>query len=64
MSKVSIMYRNIVQTTKIGRFEKIDKKKRRQKKTDFQTSELRSRSKNWETDTFVEIKRKIIQRSG
>ena len=55
MSKVSIMYRNIVQTTKIGRFEKIDKKKRKQKKRDFQTSELRSRSKNWGTDTFVEI---------
>ena len=45
MSKVSIMYRNIVQNTEIGRFEKSDKKQK-QKKRDFQASELCSRSKN------------------
>ena len=32
MSKVSIMYRNIVQNTEIGRFEKSDKKQKQKKK--------------------------------
>ena len=39
------MSRNIVQTNEIRRFEKSDQKQK-QKKSDFQTSELRSRSKN------------------
>ena len=44
ISKLSIMSRNIVQIIEIRRFEKSDKKTK--KKRDFQTSELRSRSKN------------------
>ena len=45
ISKLSIMSRNIVQTNEIRRFEKSDKKTT--KKSDFETSELRSRSKKW-----------------
>ena len=44
------MSRNIVQTNEIRRFEKSDKKK--QKKSDFQTSELRSRSKKWRVSSI------------
>ena len=40
------MSRNIVQTNEIRRFEKSDQKNKTNKKSDFQTSELRSRSKN------------------
>ena len=45
ISKLSIMSRNIFQIIEIRRFEKSDKKQTN-KKRDFQTSELRSRSKN------------------
>ena len=42
------MYANIVQTTEIGRFEKSDQKNKKEKR-DFQTLELRSRSKNYKS---------------
>ena len=47
ISNLSIMWRNVVKTIDIRRFEKNHKKK-----SNFQSSELRSRSKKWEGGDF------------